>query len=80
MDTIGRHALRRASLVSLILAVSVSCTYWYAGWWLPLDRLPPPVARFLLHHWRDLDFIPALFAQALPRHGAPGFISTFAAD
>ena len=69
----SRRFLRRAILASTILAVVVSCTYWYAAWYLPLDSLPLAMRSFLLKHWSKGDFVPALFAQLLPSSWESGF-------
>jgi hypothetical protein len=72
-SVLSRQVIRRTAVVSSLLAVGVSCTHWYAGWWFPLDDVPPRMHPFLAHHWRKLDLVPAIFAQLLPASWESGF-------
>jgi hypothetical protein len=72
----SKRVIRRAALASVVLAVGLSCTYWYATWLLPLDHIPP-ASSFLAEHWRKLDLIPAMFAQVLPASWQSGFHQYF---
>ena len=74
---LSRRALRRTAGASILLAAGISCFYWYAAWWLRLDQLPPEVRRFLVAHWRKLDFVPAVFSQLLPVSWQSGFHQYF---
>jgi hypothetical protein len=74
---LSRQVIRRASVVSMTSAIAVSCGYWYATWWLPLDYVPPAMQGFLADHWRTVDLIPALFAQLLPTSWQSGFHQYF---
>jgi hypothetical protein len=66
LHILSRREIRNAFLVSFAAAVPVSCAYWYATWWMPLDALPDAVAQQLVQHWHKLDLIPALFSLLLP--------------
>lgn len=71
---LSKRVVCRASLLSLIAAVGVSSAYWYLPWWLRVGYVP---SAFLADHWRNLDFVPALFAQALPASWRSGFHQYF---
>lgn len=66
--TFSRAFIRTAGVVSLIVASSIATAYWFLGWKANLHLSP-----FLLRHYRDLDFIPATFAQLLPVTWRSGF-------
>jgi len=74
---VSRQVIRRTVAVSSVLAVAVSCAYWYGTWWLPLDDMPPEMLQLLARHWRKADFVPALFAQLLPTSWESGFHQYF---
>lgn len=74
------RAIRRTTIVSLVLAVVISCLYWFAPWWMPVDHLKRPTDSFLLTHWRLIDFVPSLFAQLLPASWRSGFHRYFRDD
>jgi hypothetical protein len=66
----ARCSLRRAAIASLALAILISCTYWFVGYY-PWDVKRWP--RFMLEHWGDLDYVPSAFALLLPTGWKSGF-------
>ena len=74
---LSRRAIRRAILASVISAVGLSCTYWYATWWLPLNDVSPAMLAFVADHWRKVDLVPAMFARVLPTSWQSGFHQYF---
>jgi hypothetical protein len=59
-------------------ALAVSCAYWYARWWLPLDYVPPYMRELLARHWRKLISSQRCSRNCFQRRGVPAFTSTFA--
>jgi hypothetical protein len=53
------------AIVSIALATTVSCTFWFGGWKLNIP-VPP---RYLV----KLDFVPAAFSLVLPFAWRSGF-------
>jgi hypothetical protein len=64
----SRSVVIKNSVVSVVLAIAISCTYWFVGWF-PL-RWSPDVVRWL---WPKLDFIPSAFSLLLPVEWQSGF-------
>lgn len=67
-----RRAVRRSAFWSVSIAIAVSCTYWYAGWYTPAL-----VPRFLYPYWRVADWIPSAFSLLLPGNWRSGFHQYF---
>lgn len=69
---LSRKVVRSTAIASLLLAIGVSCMYWYAGWML-LDSIPLSIQELMVLHWGKLDFIPSSFSLLLPMGWRSGF-------
>jgi hypothetical protein len=65
---LSQSVVIRNVVLSVVLAIATSCTYWFIGW-LPL-RWNPDVVLWL---WPKLDFIPSAFSLLLPVEWQSGF-------
>jgi hypothetical protein len=66
---LSRKVMKSTAITSLLLAIGVSCVYWYAGWMVFSPELLPIIAP----HWAKLDFIPSVFSLLLPAGWQSGF-------
>lgn len=56
------RSLRRAAIVSFVLATIVSCVFFFGGWLQWFASWP----SFVVDHWPKLDLVPSAFSLLLP--------------